>query len=192
MISFVQTLFLPYLRSKTNLTPARINHRDQRLRPTMSPVQLAFQKTAAIYRSARFISVETLSGAPGLVYREDEPYRIYLHPDATNELLGRTLLTALNKSRFVDNTEPEFFDRIERIESTRLGRRMSCNATASRQSAMRSSQPIGVGPQRPMGRLQSNHTVPSGRSGEGLRPSRRSSFQQRTTPKPSERRCASP
>jgi hypothetical protein len=42
------------------------------------------------------------------MYREDEPYRVYLDTDATNELLGRTLLTALHKSRYVDSTE--FFD----------------------------------------------------------------------------------
>jgi hypothetical protein len=76
----------------------------------MSQVPITFRKTAAIYRSAKFISVEALSGVPGLVYREDEPYRIYLDPDAANELVGRTLLAALNKSRFIDNTEREFFD----------------------------------------------------------------------------------
>ncbi len=69
-----------------------------------------FRKTAAIYRSVKFISVETLSGVPGLVYREDEPYRIYLDPDTTNELIGRTVLIALHKSRFVGNAEPQFFD----------------------------------------------------------------------------------
>jgi CDI immunity protein len=76
----------------------------------MSSVPITFRKTAAIYRSEKFISVETLSGVPGLVYREDDPYRVYLDPDATNELIGRTLLIALSKSRFVDNSEPEFFD----------------------------------------------------------------------------------
>jgi hypothetical protein len=107
----------------------------------MSPVQLAFQKTAAIYRSARFISVETLSGAPGLVYREDEPYRIYLHPDATNELLGRTLLTALNKSRFVDNTEPEFFDpdRADRVYETWEKDVMQRYGFASKRDAFKST-----------------------------------------------------
>ncbi len=76
----------------------------------MSQAPITFRKTAEIYRSANFISVETVSGVPGLMYREDDPYRVYLDPDATNELIGRTLLTALDKSRFVDNTEPEFFD----------------------------------------------------------------------------------
>jgi|SRR5690242_282621 hypothetical protein len=80
------------------------------MRATMSLVPITFRKTAAIYRSTKFISVETLSGVPGLVYREDAPYRIYLDLDAANELLGSTLLTALSKSRFVDNSEPEFFD----------------------------------------------------------------------------------
>jgi hypothetical protein len=83
----------------------------------MSRIPITFRKTAAIYRAARFISVETLSGVPGLVYREDEPSKLYLEPDATDELLGRTLLSALNKSRFVDDTEPEFFnpDRATRV-----------------------------------------------------------------------------
>lgn len=76
----------------------------------MNIVPSTFRRTAAIYRSAKFISIETLSGAPGLIYREDEPYRIYLTPDAANELLGHTLLTAFVKSRFVDNSESEFFD----------------------------------------------------------------------------------
>jgi hypothetical protein len=76
----------------------------------MSLVPITFRKTAAIHRSTKFISVEPLSGVPGLMYQEEEPYRIYLDPDATNELIGCTLLTALDKSRFVDNTEPEFFD----------------------------------------------------------------------------------
>jgi CDI immunity protein len=76
----------------------------------MSSVPITFRKTATIHRSAKFISVETLSGVPGLMYQEDKPYRVYLDPDATNELVGRTLLTALNKSRFVNNSEPEFFD----------------------------------------------------------------------------------
>jgi CDI immunity protein len=77
---------------------------------TMSLVPITFRKTAEIYRSAKFISVETLSGVPGLMYREDEPYRVYLDSDAASELIGRTLLAALDKSRFVDNTEPQFFD----------------------------------------------------------------------------------
>lgn len=80
------------------------------MRSTMSLVPIAFRKTATIHRSAKFISVETLSGVPGLMYQENEPYRVYLYPEATNEIIGRTLLTALDKSRFVDNTEPEFFD----------------------------------------------------------------------------------
>jgi hypothetical protein len=76
----------------------------------MSHVPIAFRKTAAIHRAPQFISVESLSGVPGLMYEEDEPYRVYLDPGVTNELLGHTLLIALNKSRFVDNSEPEFFN----------------------------------------------------------------------------------
>jgi CDI immunity protein len=76
----------------------------------MGQVPIIFRKTATIHRSTKFISVEALSGVPGLMYQEDRPYRIYLDPDAANELIGRTLLTALEKSRFVDNAEPQFFD----------------------------------------------------------------------------------
>jgi hypothetical protein len=80
------------------------------MRSTMSHVPITFRKTAAIHRSPKFISIESLSGVPGLMYEEDEPYRVYLDPGVMNELLGHTLLMALEKSRFVDNSEPEFFD----------------------------------------------------------------------------------
>jgi hypothetical protein len=76
----------------------------------MSLVPINFRKTTQIYRSPKFISIEALSGVPGLMYQEDKPYRVYLDPDATNELIGRMLLTALNKSRFIDNSEHEFFN----------------------------------------------------------------------------------
>jgi hypothetical protein len=45
-----------------------------------------------------------------MVQPEDEGYVIYLPPDATDEVLGRALLEALDRSRFIWPTdEPEFF-----------------------------------------------------------------------------------
>src|SRR5579872_1420223 len=82
----------------------------------MGQVPRNFRRVASIYQSPKFISIETLSGGLGLNYREDEPYRIYLDLDATNELLGRTLLTALDKSRYVDKPESrEFFDPVRAV-----------------------------------------------------------------------------
>lgn len=75
----------------------------------MALIPITFRKTTQIYRSDKFISIEALSGIPGLMYQEDEPYRVYLNPDAADEVIGRTLLTALDKSRYVDNSEPAFF-----------------------------------------------------------------------------------
>jgi hypothetical protein len=84
----------------------------------MSTIPITFRKTTAIWRSPNFISIEALSGIPGLMYQEDNPYRVYLDPNAPNELIGRTLLTALDRSRYVDDSEPEFFDptRAVRVE----------------------------------------------------------------------------
>lgn len=77
----------------------------------MKTPSISFEKTATIHRSPKFISIEALSGASALNYREDDGYRIYLEPDATDEMLGQVLLTALDRSRFVDpRSEREFFD----------------------------------------------------------------------------------
>jgi hypothetical protein len=71
----------------------------------LAPPQVRFAKTATIYKSARSICIETLSGTAGLTYREDDPYRIYLEPEATDEVLGRVLLAALDRSRFIEDRE---------------------------------------------------------------------------------------
>jgi hypothetical protein len=77
---------------------------------TKSP-QNRFGSVATIYRSDRLICIEALSGAGPLAYREDNSPRIYLEPAATNKILGRALLTAFGKSRFVDpSSEREFYD----------------------------------------------------------------------------------
>ena len=69
-----------------------------------------FGHVATVYRSERFISIEALSGASALAYREDNGHRIYLVPEATNEILGRALLAAFDKSRYVDpSSEREFY-----------------------------------------------------------------------------------
>jgi CDI immunity protein len=75
----------------------------------MRPAQEPFKKTATIYKSEKFISVEPLSGANILKYLEDDDSaRVFLEPDAADEILGRALLGALARSRFVE--EREFFD----------------------------------------------------------------------------------
>jgi hypothetical protein len=64
----------------------------------MKPPQKRFTKGAAIYKSEKFVGIEGLSGSNALKYREDDGHMIYLEPDATNEVLGRSLLTALEKA----------------------------------------------------------------------------------------------
>jgi hypothetical protein len=76
----------------------------------MSTERLPFTQWAEINRTERFISVEPLSGY-SMVQRENEGYVIYLAPDASDEILGRALLEALEKSRFIwPRDEPEFLD----------------------------------------------------------------------------------
>ncbi len=77
----------------------------------MRPAQIPFKKTATIFRSKEFISIEPLSGASALKYREDDSCGIYLEPKAIDEILGQALLDALGKSRLVDpRSERQFFD----------------------------------------------------------------------------------
>jgi hypothetical protein len=71
--------------------------------------RLPFAQWADISRTDRFISVEPLSGY-SMVQREDEGYVIYLPPDASDDALGRALLEALDRSRFIwPPDEPGFF-----------------------------------------------------------------------------------
>jgi hypothetical protein len=83
----------------------------------MRPTQISFAKAATIHRSEKFISIEPLSGTNGLRYREDKSHRIYLEPEAINEVLGQSLLAALDRSRFVAPSEREFYrpDRAMRV-----------------------------------------------------------------------------
>jgi contact-dependent growth inhibition (CDI) system CdiI-like immunity protein len=74
-------------------------------RENIPPARLRFSKTATIFKSEKFICIETLSGTAGLTYHEDEPYRIYLELDATDEVLGRVLLSALDRSRYIEDDE---------------------------------------------------------------------------------------
>jgi CDI immunity protein len=74
-----------------------------------STERLPFMQWADISRTERFISVQPLSGY-GMVQPEDDGYVIYLTPDATDDALGRALLEALGRSRFIwPRDEPEFF-----------------------------------------------------------------------------------
>ena len=68
-----------------------------------------FTQWATVHRTEKFVSVEPLSGY-GIVQREDEGYVIYLAPDAPDEALGRALLEALDRSRFIWPIEDEFFE----------------------------------------------------------------------------------
>ena len=77
----------------------------------MKPRQTSFTKTATIYRSEKFISVEALSGASALKYRENGGHGVYLEPETNDQALGQALLAALDRSRFVDpRSERAFFD----------------------------------------------------------------------------------
>jgi hypothetical protein len=77
----------------------------------MKPPQMRFRKSATIYKSEKFIGIEALSGASALRYREDDSHMIYLEPEASNEVLGQSLLAAFKKSRFVDpSSEREFYN----------------------------------------------------------------------------------
>ncbi len=72
--------------------------------------QFPFRQCADVHRTERFISVEPLSGY-GMVQRESDGYVIYLDPDASDEALGRALLEALDRSRFIwPPDEPDFFE----------------------------------------------------------------------------------
>lgn len=75
-----------------------------------STERLPFRQWADVHRTERFISIQPKSG-----YRralpENEGYVIYLAGDASDDLLGRSLLEALDRSRFIwPADEPEFFE----------------------------------------------------------------------------------
>jgi contact-dependent growth inhibition (CDI) system CdiI-like immunity protein len=75
-----------------------------------SKERLPFAQWAEIHRTDRFISVEPLSGY-SMVQREDDAYVIYLAPNAADDALGRALLEALGRSRFIwPRDEREFFE----------------------------------------------------------------------------------
>jgi hypothetical protein len=74
-----------------------------------STERLPFTQWADVHRTERFISIQPKSG-----YRralpENESYVIYLPPGASDDVLGRGLVEALNRSRFIwPADEPEFF-----------------------------------------------------------------------------------
>lgn len=66
-----------------------------------------FSQWARVHRTDRFISIEPVSGY-SIIQREDEGCVIYLPPDASDEALGRALLVALDKSRFIWPPDREF------------------------------------------------------------------------------------
>lgn len=71
----------------------------------MTPAEKLFNKTATVYKSHKLICIETLSGVTGVTYRENESHPVYLDATAVDELLGETLLAALDQSRFVSDKE---------------------------------------------------------------------------------------
>jgi hypothetical protein len=86
----------------------------------MMEIEIPFAPMATIYRSPRFIVIETISGSSALHHREDKAFRTYLEPGAANEILGKTLLAALDRSRlFNPFSEREFYDgnRVMRAEN---------------------------------------------------------------------------
>ena len=74
----------------------------------MNKVPFAFRKQAAIHQTEKFTSVEPLSGH-SYIRRDDEGYIIYLEPDPSDEAIGLALLDVLDRSRFFDFSEREFF-----------------------------------------------------------------------------------
>jgi len=81
--------------------------------------RLPFTQWAEINMASRFISVEPLSGYR-VARREDDGYVIWLEPDATDEALGRALLEALDRSRFIQPCdEPAFFEHQRNVRCIR-------------------------------------------------------------------------
>jgi hypothetical protein len=76
----------------------------------MKPVErLPFRQWTDIHRTEKFVSVEPKSGYRR-VLPEDAGNIIYLPLDAADEDLGRAVLDALDRSRFIwPPDEPEFF-----------------------------------------------------------------------------------
>lgn len=81
----------------------------------MQPPPLPYLPTATIYKSEKFISIETLSGSRMLSLREDEPSTVYLEVEASAEALGRALLDALDRSRPINDDAFYAPDRGERL-----------------------------------------------------------------------------
>lgn len=73
----------------------------------MTSKGLPFAQWATVHRADRGISIEPLSGY-AIVQREDEGYALFLPPDASDDALGRALLEALDKSRFISPPDPNF------------------------------------------------------------------------------------
>ncbi len=72
--------------------------------------RLPFTQWADIQRTERFICVEPRSGY-SMILPENDGYTIHLPHDASDEALGRALLEALDRSRFIwPADEPEFFE----------------------------------------------------------------------------------
>jgi hypothetical protein len=72
--------------------------------------RLPFTQWADIQRTEKFVLVESMSGYR-MVQPENDGHAIYLTPDASDEDLGRALLEALDRSRFIwPRDEPEFFE----------------------------------------------------------------------------------
>lgn len=69
-----------------------------------------FTQCADVCRTKRFLSVEPLSGYIRFLC-ENNSFVIYLSPEANDQELGRALLEALDRSRFIwPDDEREFFD----------------------------------------------------------------------------------
>lgn len=70
----------------------------------------SFAQWAEINQTDKFTCIEPLSGH-ALIYREDEGYRIYLEPTASDIAVGEAILDVLDRSRFIYPTaEREFFE----------------------------------------------------------------------------------
>jgi hypothetical protein len=158
----------------------------------MKPTErLPFTQWADINRTDRFIAVEPKSG-----YRralpENEARVIYLPPNASDEVLGRALLEALDRSRFIwPADEPEFFERERFTQCSRNWQKDFMERYGYKTKRRPTTVWIGVGRRGRRGRFPSNRISATSQSIlETFRQIEQSSFQRRMVRLQPARRCA--
>jgi CDI immunity protein len=149
-----------------------------------------FTQWARINRTERFVSVRPLSGYR-IIQPEDDGYVIYLTPDASDEALGRALLEALTRSRFIFPPDPQFSKAERYLRCIRNWQQdfMQRYGYKSKREAYKNMDWCETA--RSEGKFRSNPIGAISRSIFAACPRRRrSSFRQRKTPRRSAQRCA--